>query len=253
MKTEITDLMFYGKWDDETDEYPEDSTWFEKSSCQYFQTDTLMDEFGYESYEDIENCGCFIPVFRRSEQEIMRKFIGLYGDKSISDRIQKIIDDEDEEFGVAFRIYAEVHLDFSEAYLKYENEVLETDAKKWAEENGVDFYEDYDPDRKVNFDVLCRLFYYEDNSTPGFTHYWFSKKDFSEIDSSKKNKMIANGELIQKEIDRDYIIIPAVTESEAKKAGKSWDDLVKEVALNWCKENEIKWYIPSNKPEHRKI
>ena len=250
MKTDITDLMLYCEWDEESDEYPEDTTWFEKSSCQYFQTDTLIDEFGYESYEDIKNCGYFIPVFRRSEQEIMRDFVDLYGDKSVSNTIQRIIDDEDKEFGVAFRIYAEVHPDFSDSYLKYENEILETDAKKWADENGVDFFGEWDSDSKIVFDILSACFYYEENSVPGFTRWWFSKKDYSTIDQFAINKKLDSGELTKEELERDYILIPAVTEAQAKEAGKDWDEYVAEVAKKWCEENKIRWYIPSSIPDH---
>lgn len=253
MKTDITDLMFYGEWDEESDEYPEDTTWFEKSSCQYFQTDTLIDEFGYESYEDIKNCGYFISVFRRSEQKIMKDFVDLYGDKSVSDTIQRMIDDEGKEIGVAFRIYAEVHPDFSDSYLKYENEILKTDAKKWADENGVEFFSDYDPDRKVNLDVLCGLFYYEENSVPDYTRWWLSKKDHSTIDQSDINRKLDSDELTKEEFERDYILIPAVTEVQAKEAGKDWNEYVDEVAKKWCEENKIRWYIPTNKPEHIKV
>lgn len=252
MKTDISDLMLYGKWDDEIDEYPEDTTWFEKSSCQYFQTETLMDDFGYESYEDIENCGYFISVLRRSEQEIMRKFIDLYGDKSVSDIIQRTIDNEDKKFGVAFRIYAEVHPIFSDAYLKYENEVLETDAKKWAEENGVAFFEDWDPDRKINFEVLCTCIYFEENSVPSYTRWWISKKDYSTIDQSDINIKLDSGELTQEELKRNYILIPVVTEAQATEAGKEWNEYVSEIAQKWCKENEIRWYIPTKVPDHIK-
>lgn len=252
MKTDITDLMLYGSWDEEDDVFPDDATWFEKSSCDYFHTDILIDEYGYDSYEDIAESGFFIPVFRTNVTALMKSFAKSYEDKSAVVEIQRIIDDEDEEYGVAFRIYAEVHPDFLQAYNKYEDEVLEADSRKWAEENGVDFFGEWDSDSKIVFDILSACFYYEENSVPGYTRWWFSKKDYSTIDQFAINKKLDSGELTKEELERDYILIPAVTEAQANEAGKDWDDYVDEVAKRWCEENGIRWYIPTHIPDHIK-
>ena len=111
---------------------------------------------------------------------------------------------------------------------------------------------DWDPDRKIVFKVLCAYFYYDENSLPDCFRWWFSKKNYSTIDQSDINAKLESGELTHHEFESDYILIPAVTEAQANEASKDWDDYVSEVAKKWCKENEIRWYIPTNKPDHIK-
>lgn len=255
MKTELTDLMFYGAWDDENDDFPEDAVWFEKSSGQYFQTDALTEDFGYKDCEEIERSGFFIPLFRRSETELMKEFVRVHSGKEAENEIRRIVEEKDKNYGVAFRIYAEVHPDFEQAYASFEKRVLAADAKAWAEKNGVAFFGDYDPDRKIVFSTLCMFFYYEENEEndiPGYTRHWISKKDFAVADQAKIDCMLACGKLTQETLEKDWLLIPAVTEDEAKQAGKDWDAYVEEIAKQWCDENGVRWHIPSRIPDHIK-
>lgn len=252
MKTEKKDLILYGEWDNDIYEYPEDTVWFEKSSCQYFHTYTLIEEYGYDSYEDISSSNFFIPVFCRDIIELMKSFVKSRNDSEIEKSIQRIIETERESYGIAFRIYSEVHPLFEEAWNEYENSILESDAKEWAKRYGVEFFGDYDPERRIVFSVLAMYFHYEEKSVPKFTRYWLSKKDYSIANIVDKENILSSGLCSAEKFEKEYVSIPAVTESDAKEAGKSLNQYVEEIAKKWCENNSIKWFNPTGVPDHPK-
>ncbi len=250
MKLEIADLLLYGEWDESTCDYPGDTVWLEKSSEQFFLTDDLT-HFGYDNYEDIEDSGYFVPLFRTSITELMRKYILLCNDREAEEEINRIVREEDEEYPVAFRIYSEVHPDFESSWIEFESSKLEKDAREWAKKQGIEFYGDYDSERKLNLSENKQYFYNldEDGSCSGF---WLSKKDYSIIDMSDRKEIIDLEKLTQEEFDKEYIPIPCVSEDEAKSVGMKWEEMIIKTAKKWCNENSILWFIPSGKPDHIK-
>lgn len=154
MKIDLTEAAFYGEWCSEEDSEYEVNAWFEKSSFAFFYTSNLIDKFGFESFEEIENSGHFIPAFKTDIIALQKEFIADYPDKRIEETMNEII--ENDNFGynsgyeVAFRILTQDYPEFDEfcnKYFDYEQNVLLENAQKWCVENQVPYYSPNDPDR----------------------------------------------------------------------------------------------------------
>lgn len=166
MKIDLTDAAFYGEWCSEEDSEYEVNAWFEKSSFGFFYTSNLINKFGYKNFEEIQNSGYFIPVFKTDIIALQKEFIANYPDKRIEETMNEII--ANDNFGyssgyeVAFRILTQDYPEFDEfcnKYFDYEQSVLLESAQKWCSENGIPYYSTNDPDRILDLRNTLRWAY----------------------------------------------------------------------------------------------
>lgn len=268
MKIDITDAIMYGLWDEEVNEFPDDSVWLERDSGQFFLTDSLVDEFGYESYDDIAESGYFIPVFRLNESELENDFLfSGYGEEKQA--IISISKDKDCSFTVAFRIFAEVNEDFSSKWNEFQKNALAEGVKKWCKETGLEIYSDFDSDRRLKInDGLLMLAEPICKETP---HFWFDKKDYSIIDDPTESSIPFPFVDIFK-LEKQFVALhseykaPKETDFNAKnedlfydwcsrnELDDEWDEYNQNqlfsVIIDWCKDNNIPYFIPTNEPIH---
>lgn len=166
MKIDLTDAAFYGNWCSEEDSEYEVNAWFEKSSFGFFYTSNLINKFGYKNFEEIENSGYFIPVFKTDIIALQKEFIANYPDKKIEKTMNEII--ANDNFGyssgyeVAFRILTQDYPEFDEfcnKYFDYEQNILLENAQKWCAENEIPYYSPNDPDRILDLRDTLRWAY----------------------------------------------------------------------------------------------
>lgn len=196
MKIDLTVAVFYGEWCSEEDSEYEVHAWFEKSSLKFFYTSNLINKFGFKNFEEIENSGHFIPVFKTDIIALQKEFIANYPDKEIEETINEIIANDnfgyDSGYEVAFRILTQDYPEFNEfcdKYFNYEQSVLLENAQKWCSENGIPYYSPNDPERILDLrDTLLWAYgtaTMDDNGELIHHPVWFCRTNCKIMDCSE--------------------------------------------------------------------
>lgn len=196
MKIDITNAAFVGRLNLENrdDEYNV-IYWLEKSSYKFFYTGDLIEQYGYKDTEEIKNSGWFIPVFKKEPMLYKERFISdCCGE--LTDKMKDIINNEDIGFCYDFPIEIALmedecpeYIDFAWEYHDYEKARLVEDAKEWCKDNGILWYDDFDPDLKLEItDAIDWSIYYHSNDEYVCDDCLLDKIDFHFVHFRDKEK-----------------------------------------------------------------
>ncbi len=173
MKIDITDIAYASRLniEDKDTEY-DIILWLEKSNGQIFHTEILINFFGYRDIEEIEQSGWFIPIVKKDPTPIKKDFIENYRNRKITDKMKDIINNEDIGFCYDFPIEIALmeddcpeYIDFAWEYHDYEKARLVEDAKEWCKNNGILWYDNFDPDLKLEITnaINWSIYYYSND------------------------------------------------------------------------------------------
>lgn len=251
MKIDLKKAACYGEWCSEEDSEYEVNAWFEKSSFKFFYTSNLINKFGYKNFEEIENSGHFIPVFKTDIIALQKEFIANYPDKEIEETMNEII--ANDNFGynsgyeVAFRILTQDYPEFDEFCNKYfdcEQSVLLESAQKWCKENSIPYYSPNDPDRIL--DLRDTLLWAYGTATMGdngeliYDPVWFCRSNCKIMDHS--DVKVVYGFKNYDDVIASGNFVPLFK--------VNWEDIEKEYFLKYYTKEiktELKQFIAENK------
>lgn len=274
MKVDINKAARFGEWCSEEDSEYEVYAWFEKSSFKFFYTSNLIEKFGYEDCEEIENSGHFIPVFKVDIIALQKEFIANYPDKEIAETMNEIIANDNYEFEsgyeVAFRILTQDYpkfYGFRDEYHTYEQNQLVQKAKEWCCENNIPYYEPFDRELKLDLNKTLHLAIYYSDDKHQYPLWWLDKKDYKIITTETIKKLYdcKNQEEISKnqqfvllfkkdmiELEKEYIANHFGVESETtietilkENEDFGYEDAFYEFVSDKDKEDDWKNYMDS--------
>ena len=284
MKVDIKDIKDYAEWF--SDLYPEDEEcfyWLDKENTEIFDSDSLIDDFGYESNENIERSSYFIKLPLIDCLLLEKEFISSFGLAEIEDEIIKVSKKKDVCYTVAFRIVLEVSEETENAWYDYLEKKMTEICNKWANDNGVEFYKQYDEDRTIDIELIKNSIVYDSESDndnePQTTVSFFDKlscdiiyeTDVNDIEKSEpdmSDRFINLSIINETELMKSFF----ADNSDGEEAGDNnfeeffyeWldeksledefdeykDEILNEAALKFCKENGIKYKVVTNEPSH---
>lgn len=287
MKIDIKDIMFYGLWDEENNENPDDKIWYEKSSCQFFCADDLMEEYGYKNEDNIVASGWFIPVFQKSETELKKSFIKFLDDKSIEDELISIMANNEETYCIAFEMLVETNFYLQEKWNDFMKKELLCEAQKWCFDNDIAYFDDNDCDHAVKLSEIIGINGYSDeiipDEVPHQAIFYYNKarcllqeenEIFEDHCWSSKEQILSSGLYIEfpeiKLIDvksnfvakqsnvkyfgtdlSDDTFYSWLEECEMTDCWEAFEkNYLTDKAINWCVINNISYWFPSGKPDH---
>ena len=128
----ISDLMYYGRYYRDENEVNH-LWWFDLQNNKIYRYDTLLEEYGYESQEDILNSNAFIPMFETDILALEHVFVLKTQNKKVINFFDKI---SDTVFDKEFKIFVEKNF-MTEPWHDFEKKQLYADALKWCKENQI--------------------------------------------------------------------------------------------------------------------
>ncbi|MBQ2694678.1 MAG: hypothetical protein IJF57_03910 [Clostridia bacterium] len=182
MKVDLIDATLFGEWSSEDELAYDVSSWFEKSSFQFFTTDKLIENFGYKNYNEIESCGHFIPVFKTDVVALKKEFVTNLRSKEVENEIQAIIERKNRGYDVAFRIWGEEHPTLWGEYHEFERDRLLRDAEKWCKYNSIPYYTPYDEELCIDLNTVYFWSGYDLLEPLSEPLMWFAKSNFHFVD-----------------------------------------------------------------------
>lgn len=134
MKTDIKDIMYYGKY--YSDITSEQNWWFSTDDYQIYSSEKLLTEYSYKSTNDILQCGYFVPLFQTDIIELEKKFLAEYKSKTLQAKTEDLLLESNGDFDLAFKKLIEIE-NMSQNWYDFEREALYNDTVKWCKKHNI--------------------------------------------------------------------------------------------------------------------